>query len=88
MEVISLILATYVISSSVVDSDGPWGIFYKFRETRAVNEFGILECLGCTALYVSGGLVLAFNHELGILGWLGVWGASSVLDRVILGIMK
>lgn len=81
MTEISLILATIALTYALTDSEGPWGIFAYMRKRSA--RFGLLQCFTCTSFWASLALVWAFKPELGVLGWLAIWGACVVFDKIL-----
>ena len=78
---IEITLATYALTLALTESAGAFGVFTHLR--NKTERFGLLQCSLCTSFWLSGGLVWAFKPEIGILGWLGVWGACNVLERLI-----
>ena len=80
METISLILGTFVITSGLLYSDGPWGILYKLRANSFIKDFGAFECFLCISLYVSIVLCMVFNRfDLVLISW----GSSVIIDALI-----
>lgn len=80
METISLILGTYVITLSLTQSDGAWGILYKLRHNKHIEDFGILDCFLCTSFWVSLILCISFQN---IPLFFIVWGISVILDKLL-----
>lgn len=64
MTILLSILATYGVTKMIVDSDGPWGIFYKLRR---VSWLGALECYLCLSVYI--GAVVALYSAHNVLQW-------------------
>jgi hypothetical protein len=60
MASVALIGAVYGVSYVLVYLDGPFDIFERLRGLKWLREFGILECLPCTAFWVS--LVIGYQQ--------------------------
>jgi len=75
----SLILGVYVISLSLTMSEGPYGLFYKLRQIKKVDDFGLLNCFMCTAFWVAFLLCLITGH---MSTFLFVWGLAVIIERV------
>jgi len=58
-----------------------YGVSYveRLRGLKWLREFGILECLPCTAFWVS----LVIGYQQGVVGMLGIWGACIIADNII-----
>jgi hypothetical protein len=78
MASVALIGAVYGVSYVLVYLDGPFDIFERLRGLKWLREFGILECLPCTAFWVS----LVIGYQQGVVGMLGIWGACIIADNV------
>jgi len=80
MEILALILGTYVITIAVTESEGVYGLLYKFRHIKAVQDFGVLECHLCTAAWTSAILCIIYGRlDL----WLIAWGSSTLINIVV-----
>lgn len=79
MDTISLILATYVITLVLVDSEGAWGLLYKFRNLAKVDNFGLLNCFVCTSFWVALiAVLLTAHYELFFIAWAG----AVIIEKV------
>ena len=81
MELLALTLATTALTTSLTQSKGAFNSLEWLR--NKTERFGLLQCELCTSFYVAGGLVWAFTPQYGVLGWLGIWGASYVVMHLI-----
>lgn len=80
MEAIAIVIGTWVITTVLTSSDGPYGSLYKLREIKAVKDFGLLECHMCTAFWVALVLSLCFGQPIMILI---AWGVSVLVDNLL-----
>lgn len=80
-------LIVVVITSSLVYSDGAWGIMEKIRSNKYIKSLGILDCFLCTSFWVSLPFTFFFagytGYFTGFILALGVWGLSYVIDMLI-----
>jgi len=81
MEALALVLGTYAVTLALTASEGPWGLFYKLRAIKRVQDFGVLECFLCTSFWVSLILCLSFGRPEIILI---AWGSSTLIDKVVM----
>lgn len=79
--VLSVSLATIAATATFIESGGPFGVMEWLR--NKTERFGLLQCELCTSFWVAGGLVWAFTPQYGVLGWLGIWGASYVVIHLM-----
>lgn len=79
MDYATLILGTYAITLVFTQSEGPYGIIYRLRTNKAVDNFGLFNCFLCTAFWVALLLCLLTNN-LGLL--LIAWGGATVINGV------
>lgn len=79
MDYATVILATYAITLTLTESEGPFGAIYKLRTNKAVDNFGLLNCFLCTAFWVS----LIICLIVGRLDLLFIaWGGSTLINKV------
>lgn len=79
MDTATIILGTFAITLALTQSEGPYGLFYKLRQNKKVDNFGLLNCFLCTALWVSVILGLCMGRlDLVLISW----GGSTLLDRI------
>lgn len=79
MDTFSLILATYVISLVLTESEGPWGLLYKFRSLPTIDNFGLLNCYICTSFWVAAIVTMSAAHtELFFISW----GGAVIIEKV------
>lgn len=78
------ILAVYALSWSLVYSDGAWGLLERFRSIKWVDSFGVLNCIVCTAFWVS---IVVYFLPFEAVFILGMWGAVVVLEQTISNLM-
>ena len=81
MELLALTLATTALTTALTESNGPFNSLEWLR--NKTERFGLLQCELCTSFYLSGALVWAFTPQYGVLGWLGIWGASYVVVHLM-----
>jgi uncharacterized membrane protein YccC len=80
MNLIAITLATFFIAYAFVETDGPWGVFYRLR------KFGKpFDCFMCMSLWVS--FCLAFlplysNLTESFISILAAAGGAVLLKRV------
>lgn len=77
-----LILATWRLTSLLVDEDGPWQSMQRIR-MRLYRPFPVFECFLCTSLWV--GLVCALvwpGPTSWLLAALAYSGGAILLDKV------
>jgi hypothetical protein len=90
-DLIVLALATYRLSSLLVDEEGPWELFERLRALAGMRydalsrRYGTnqlsqaLTCVWCTSVWVGGALALAY-YVLGVtLIWLALPFALSAV---------
>lgn len=82
VEIIITILAVFYASVALVETDGPYGVLYKFRNLKHVDRLGLSSCIVCVAFWVAliASLILYRDHWL--LYALGISGAVVALERV------
>lgn len=80
MDFISLTLGTYAITLILTQADGPYGLIYKLRTIKQVDDFGLLNCYFCTALWVALFLCL-ITGNLGL--FFIAWGGATIIDKVV-----
>lgn len=81
MATIALILATTALTWALLDSNGPFGVFYKLRQ-----RIDMLECFLCTSFWVSIALWLVLSAYSGTysLELLFIsFGGANVSNRLI-----
>lgn len=75
------ILATYYTTLVLVDTDGPWGMFYRLRRQAYLNA---LHCFVCTSIYIGALFALVTSHSA--LEWLvmaiGYAGAATIIYKL------
>lgn len=80
MDAITLILAVYAITLTFTFSEGPFGLIYKLRTNKAVDNFGLLNCFLCTAFWVSLiACLIAGRLDLFFI----TWGGATLIDKVV-----
>ena len=81
------IFGTFYFTLAFTQSDGAWGSLARFRGITKVQNFGLLECFICSALWVatifSIVIALLFFHWYDMF-WLAIIfaGAAVLLDRL------
>lgn len=76
----SIILGTYVISLVLTNAEGPFGLFYNLRQVKQIDNFGVLNCFMCTALWVALILAICFGRvDLLLIAW----GGAVLIDEVV-----
>lgn len=80
MEILAILLGTYVITLVLTESEGAFGLLYEMRNIEWVDKFGIFNCHLCTSFWVALGLSLAFGQPLMILI---AWAFSTVVDKIV-----
>lgn len=77
---IGIILGTYALSIALVESDGPYNMLSYIRNLNVVNNFGLLNCITCTSLWVAIALCMAFNRpDLILISW----GSTVLIERLL-----
>lgn len=80
MDTAGLILATYVLTLVLIQSDGPWGIIYKIRSNKFIDSFGILNCFICTSFWIA----LLISILAGNIFYLFIyWGGAVIIDKIL-----
>ena len=82
VEIISLVLGTWVITAALTESSGPWGLLERLRNVKWISDFGLLECGLCCSFWVALGLCIAFGRL--DLYFIAV-GGSVLLERLVNG---
>lgn len=79
------ILATYFATVILVESEGPFGIFYKFRNLKAVRHYGVLACALCTSFNISllAALTISTDFTSYALNVFAIAGAVTIIDRAV-----
>lgn len=98
MMVALIILATWRLTSLLVDEEGPLGCFYHLRQLVGIihdddkgpvgdnGSFwaGLLGCFDCTSVWVSGLLVLIFSLDrTAPLLWLAGSAGAMMIERML-----
>jgi len=79
LDLLVLSLATWRLTSLVVQDNGPWRIFARLRARTTLG--GVLECVWCCSVWVAAGL-LALHLFFWPLTWLLAISAGAILyDR-------
>ena len=81
MEILALVAGSITLTTALTSSKGAFNSLEWLR--NKTERFGLLQCELCTSFYLSGGLVWAFTPQYGVLGWLGIWGASYVVMHLM-----
>ena len=85
MELATLIIGTWAITTAFTESDGPYGSLYKLRKQKQINDFGLLECFLCTSFWVALTLCMAFQSPEYILI---AWGVSTLTSKLLTAYMS
>lgn len=95
-----LTLATWRISSMLVNEEGPWSIFRKLREKVGISEDGpivtvpdgmlpgVLSCVWCCSVWVAAFWLVLWVLIPTIATYLAAWLSISTLSIVVDGINK
>ena len=79
METIIAVLAVYGITTLLIDSDGPFGIFWRLRK-----KFELFQCFLCLSVWVATIIALLQAHSVGeyLLLTASYSGAAIILYRI------
>jgi len=95
LELLTLGLATWRISSLLVEEDGPFDFFAKMRRKIGItyNEYSqkvgsnvlaeMLTCMWCTSFWVAIAICLLFDASLSFTRSLAVGAIAIIIDRII-----
>ncbi len=87
MIIVLAAFATYYLALSITREDGPFGVFLTMRNAYTHDDwFGrglrCIVCMSCwTGLLIAGYMVWAGLTTEILVTWLGLAGASVVIDR-------
>jgi hypothetical protein len=87
LDVMLLALATWRLSSLLVDEDGPFDVFERVR--RLANKVGmgkVFACIWCMSLWVSAALLLlyiALPSSIVISAWLSLSTVAILIERKV-----
>ena len=85
-------LAVWRVSSLLVHEDGPHAIFRRMREgceSRGLELFWqLFQCVWCTSVWVSGGMIALWWVSPAIGRVIGVWLTASAISITINGIVR
>ena len=80
MDLAALTLGTYAITLVLTQSEGPYGLFYKLRTIKQIDNFGLLNCYLCTAFWIALFLCLITkNMQLFFIAW----GGATIIDKAV-----
>lgn len=80
METVAAILATYVLTLALTQSDGAWGVMARIRQHKPIDDFGLLNCFLCTSAYIAMFIGLLFwSVEIFFISWAG----AVIIDKVL-----
>jgi Protein of unknown function (DUF1360) len=82
------VFAVWRTTHLIVAEDGPWDLIYRLRVILGESEPGrAMDCFYCTSVWVAAPFTFALaDHWLGgIISWLAVSGAASLLEQATNG---
>jgi hypothetical protein len=83
MVTIGLVISTYIVTLTLTESDGPWGIFVRLRMW---SKLKVLSCFMCTAYWVAAIFALLYGVGIitdDILLLFIAWGGSVITYKLL-----
>ena len=82
MRVLRLALATWRVTSLLVQEPGPYRVFARLREQHRDNEVGTaLQCIWCTSVWVAIAIVILDRYCPTIVDMLAISTGAILIDK-------